>query len=855
MRPIYKFELSAGETTQRAFPIYKDDLAKDFEKESGQEFFRAKLSGNLTFESADYEFIVGKAFDTEFGLEIFVSTDAGQTWVSYWRGKFYKTDCEFDIDSGTVVVKPTVVDIYNDVLAGLDKEFNLIDLAPDIVQVYADKRPIVQMYIPGQSSIACFMGGSYWEQDCEVVGETDTVEVSGESVNKLTAYLFFNKLAAKRVIQTEGVSTIPDVFMGDQPASNFTDFTFTNGAYKFIYRAVGTGSGSEFYFEIARVSDSVVMWRYSGVYDASHTTPPFGEISYNLTPVIGSGATGVVQMSWYDIPVYARYVCDVSVINNFPTFKIPVDDLTGQNPNYHYVFPYGRTGVVYFGTGLTATPNKWGLYQPGQYYQPPQVSQNPELFPVSRSAWGRVSVWFTFFRYDIADDIAGRKQFVIKHAYSLSSVISVLLGQIATGITHEPTTAYSQFLYGENLLEITQTLLITPKSNVVTAGYDQPAQNAPITLRQVLNMLRDCFRCYWFIDSSNRFRVEHIKFFMNGGSYTATPVIGVDLTAQKVTRNGKPWAFGLDQYRYEKPEMAARYQFGWMDEVTQFFNGYPMEIVSKYVNPEMIEQITVAGFTSDIDYIIMNPGGVSKDGFVLLSAVLTNVSSGEVSIDVSAITSCGSYIDANGKWATQYVNNYYGGLVNVTAYRGKNYKIVSSGGGSYAFVKSGVSLGNAVDFATGWSAYEAMPGDGTEYTGVIPDDAVYLYVYLQSAGTSYRPRSITILGVQSTEFVLPYYEFTKGVTEHRLQNGYVAFYFLENYYVYDMPASQFKVNGVTYTAQGVKRLKSQNVNFPALADPDLQKLIKTNIGNGTIEKLSVNLSSRNAKTTLRYDTE
>lgn len=846
MRPIYKFELSAGETTQRAFPIYKEDLTKDFEKESGQEFFRAKLSGNLTFESADYEFIVEKAFDTEFGLEIFVSTDAGQTWVSYWRGKFYKTDCEFDIDSETVVVKPTLLDVYNDVLDGLDKEYNLIDLAPEIAQVYADKRPIVQMYIPGQSVIACFMGGSWWEQDCEIVNESDTVEVEGQSKNKLTEYLFFNRIAAKRVIQTAGVSTIPDVFIGDQPASNFTDFTFTNGAYKFIYRAVGTGSGTDFYFEIARVSDSVVMWRYSGVYDDSHTTPPFGEISYNLTPVIGSGATGIVQMSWYDIPVYARYVCDVSEINNFPTFKIPVDDITGLNPNYHYVFPYGRTDVVYFSTELTETPNKWGLYQPGKYYQPPQVSQNPELFPVSRNAWGRVSVWFSFFRYDVADDIAGRKQFVIKHAYPLSSVISVLLGQIASDITHEATVAYSQFLYGENILGITQTLLITPKSNIVSAGYDQPAQNAPITLRQVLAMLRDCFRCYWFIDEQKRFRVEHIQFFRNGGSYSQSPQIGIDLTSQRVSRNGKPWAFGLDKYGYEKPEMAARYQFGWMDNVTEYFNGFPIDIVSKYVNPAMIEQINISGFTSDVDYILMNPNAVSKDGFVLLSAL-----------------SGGEYVelpwDSPQLWSSTRWYKFLSGTLktgdvldfSITDYT--NYDI------SVYICRTKEYAGTMV-YDTGWVAADVhkviSASENDCYVRVTIRRKNNGNISIQTGNDLVSVcKVVRNIDEHPGSYVLPYYEFIKGVTEHRLQNGYVSFYFLENYYVYDMPAPQFSVNGIEYTAIGVKRLKTQSVNFPAPDDPDMLKLIKTNIGNGTIEKLSVNLSSRNAKTTLRYDTE
>ena len=164
-------------------------------------------------------------------------------------------------------------------------------------------------------------------------------------------------------------------------------------------------------------------------------------------------------------------------------------------------------------------------------------------------------------------------------------------------------------------------LFIVPKSNIITAGYDQPAQKAPVTLKRILDMLRDCFRCYWFVDDQNRFRIEHISFFRNGGTYEqGDPNIGRDLTVEQVTRNGKKWAFGTSQFQFDKPEMAARYQFGWMDDVTQLFDGNPIDIVSKYVNPDNIEQIDVSQFTSDVDYILLNPGEISKDGFVLLSA-------------------------------------------------------------------------------------------------------------------------------------------------------------------------------------------------------------------------------------------
>ena len=268
---------------------------------------------------------------------------------------------------------------------------------------------------------------------------------------------------------------------------------------------------------------------------------------------------------------------------------------------------------------------------------------------------------------------------------------------------------------------------------MISLGYDQPAQKAPITLKQVLDMLRDCFRCYWYVDSENRFRIEHVSYFMNGGAYPGTPnfpKIGRRLDNEMVTRTGKAWATGTSKFRFDKPDMAARYQFGWMDDVTQLFEGNPIDILSKFVNPDNIEQINVAQFTSDVDYILLNPNEISKDGFVLLSAILVD------------------------------------------------------------------------------GAYK-----------------------------------------------LPYLNFPLNNVDHYLQNAYVAFIFLQGYYDYDMPALNYRVNGIDMVASGVKKLKTQTLNFPCYADPNPMELIKTFIGNGTIQKLSINLSSRNANATLKYDTE
>lgn len=810
MNPIYKFQLSAGSVTQRAFPTYKDDLAKDFEKESGQEFFRAKLSGNLTFQSNDYTFIVSQAFDTQFVLEIFISYNAGQSWTSYWRGTFWKTDCEFDNDAETVTVQPSVWDQYNDVLAGLDKEYNLIELAPEIVPVKADKRPMIQVYVPGQSVIGCFLSGMWWEQEVEPESdETKLVNNYHFSLNKKQRIL--------DITQTGGPA-LPDFVMGEPDENQLFDIRKDGYRFRVFYDDVTDPDNPFYMWDISR--NNARMWSYK-----SYASLPNVPYSVTLSPV-ASDATGDVTLYVHDLPVYSRFVCDTKTIvmgdSTLNTYEIPADDIVENNRNYHYVIGYYFPDTIIFSSVLVSTPTQWGLYQPGQYYYNPSAGFG-EAFPVARNAWGRISIWFVFSSLDWIVEKSARQPFTIRHAYPLSSVISVLLAKIAPGITHEGTTDYSQFLYGQNLIGVTQMLFITPKSNLVTAGYDQPAQKAPITLNDVLAMLRDCFRCYWFIDAQNRLRIEHIQYFRNGGSYSVSPVVGIDLTAQQVPRNGKEWAFARNQYKFDKPEMAARYQFGWMDDVTQLFGGYPIDIISKYVNPDNIEQISVAKFTSDIDYILLNPGTISKDGFALLAGIEQNVLSAPETYTLKG----NDYVVFRSPMPEEW--------------KGKDAKLRFVLSGGTAFFRLFLTDGT-------YTQYDFVAGT-TETAIPIPTNAREILLY----GTS--GQTIRFDFVKIGTYGLPYINFSINGSGHRLQNAYVAFCFLQQYYAYDMPAPRYEINGKQMNACGVKKLKSQTLRFPVLNDPDLVELVKTNLGNGTIEKLSVNLSSRNANATLKYDTE
>lgn len=833
MNPIYKFNISANGTTQRAYPIYGDDLSKDFEKESNEEFFRAKLSGELTFERDDYTFILDKAFDTKFGVEILISYNAGSRWVSYWKGYFYKTDCTFDEDSRTVTVSPTVDDVYKAVLDGIDKEFDLIALAPEITTVKCDKRPMIQVYVPGQTVIGCFLAGMYWETECEAVTSNQAL---------IDTYHFAN-IRTQRVarVESQGSPTIPDVYMGAAPSVEGNSYTYTNGTHRLVYTYETTGGVATQTWQIVRVSGSVVMWQYQQT-----GQPTVGDKTITLTAVSGSGASGNVQLYIHDVPVYARYICDVETINTVTTFPIPDNDLAANNRNYHRVSPYNVQDTIFFSSRLTSTPTQWGIFQPGQYYQEPAGGYYVgEFFPVARSAWGRVSIWFAFSPADWLIEESARASVTIRDTYPIYSVISVLLGQIAPGVTHSGNTNYSQFLYGTNFVTgRSQNLVITPKSNVISVNYDQPAQRAPITLRQVLNMLRDCFRCYWWIDTAtNALRIEHIVYFMNGGSYSGTPSIGIDLVAQTVARNGKEWAFGCNQYKFDKPEMAARYQFGWMDDVTQLFDGYPIDIISGYVQQDKIEQISVNQFTSDIDYILLNPNAISKDGFAMMTIEQTETpvqtwEDGLGGADFSANDMTGTF-----EWTIPQILRGKTVRLTMTATQ------IGSSVGVYGYTAD--ENGSAISVKT--SLFADSPTGTFEF--YIEPNAEYFEVY-SSEQYSFVVTSILYLVEGGTEEVwkVPYLDLNNDQA-HILQNGYLAFAFLQKYYRYDMPAPNYKINDESFIAIGTKKLKRQSIDFPALNDPNLQQLVKTNLGNGRIAKLSINLSSRNAETELLYDTE
>lgn len=816
-------------------PVYKDDLAKEYELETNQRFYRAKLSGKISFIRQDYEYIVARSFETQFTVYLYKSNDNGITWLNYYMGKFFNTDCEFDIDNKKCTVQPDTLDEYNDVLAGLEKEYNLISITPKIERLLVQKRPLIQVYIPGDSVVSCFIGGTNWEQDANVVTDRNAL------VNTYH-FALCNMLKEMNVTINGTPTAINGLYSGRMNISgnNFSGSLYPNTTTGY-YITVSMQYVPPFFdivqCKIIRSSDGAEMFTYqtnvggTGVWD---------NLDFTMNAVTANGATGTARVEMATYNLYVRYLLDVDNIRGLNTYPLPTDDIVDYNRNYRRAIGYA-IDIGYISNRSSTTPTEWGIRDDGTYFLPPGSIWGQVFYPIARSTWRYASIWFGFSMYDEYLEVDGRKTYTIRDNFPIGSCIQALLNQFAPGITHEETAEYSQFLYGGNnpiVYNQNFRLFVSQKSNILVGDYQQPAQKAPTTLQQFTNMLRDCFRCFWYIEDG-KFKIEHILWFRNGGSYSGGQVIGTDLTTLLNIRNGKTWGFASSKYSFDKVEMPERFQFKWMDDVTTAFEGLPMQVISKYVTAGKIEEVNVSNFTSDFDMMILNPSAMSNDGFALFAAVNANALTNDDS---------GLYPGFGGTTGTDGLTTPTYGIRPECVGRSAvlNFVPYSNGSGTGRIVFYN-SNGNVISTQGNFTA----DGILKQITVTIPNAATAIGLTVTGTVTAYFYGLLV-----SNQYELPYVKMTIDNVDYFLQNGYLAFINLQpGYWRYDLPARQIEINGSTTYALGIERKKKQTVTFPSIDDPDPMKLVKTNIGSGQINKISITLHSRMTKTTLMYDTE
>ena len=821
---------------RQAYPIFGDDLVKNYKRESNQVFFRETLEGKLTFMKDDYEYIMASSIDSYNCVLIERSLDNGLTWTHFYTGYFFRTDCTINPVNKSVSVELQPLDGYTNIIAGLDKEFDLIELAPEIEPVSLFKRPAIQVYVAGDTVLTSFVSGTYFEQDA--------LQVTDEE--KLESVYHFNNCGYVREL-----SIIPD----PSGTGNNAEILGTYAGYE-AERALAEPPGTtQVYTKIGNpdivveILDaetngviSVIVKRIS-TNEALAANTVFAPLSPGDEWImLANSGSESYRMSYIQTPLFARVLTDIDYIQGKTLYDLPAEDIVSTNINYKKVFGIDPKAFV-ISTHFSDEPTEYGLYQPGKYFTKPTGYYSDALYPVGRSQWVSASIWFKSTLVGKLFDTLARAQYSLRHAYTLQSCISKLLGQIEPAVKHDASSSaflnnFDNDFNNKNPISALQfKVFITQKTNMLKGEYDQPAQKALITLGQILNMLRDCFQCYWYVSGQN-FKIEHISYFQNGLSYTAATDIDYDLSQLLHPRSRKPWDYDLDEYSFNKEEMPERYQFDWSDDVTFPFKGYPIEVLSRYVKKGNIETISVSNFVSDVDMMLLSPSSFNNDGFALLVAVPENLLTSTYNFDVPADTIMeGVTLKKEIPVDSHCIIKGFSNTGDVTYW-------------GYFLDAAGNALGstNGVDIGS--------LGGSFTIEGIAPAGTVKIELwqadFTQIPAVRGRIESVTADSV----LTLPIVSRTINLTEYNMQNGYAAFCDLqERYYLRSLPAKKVRINKVPRTVKPT-RGKKQDVSFPLLLDTfDPHKLVRTSLGDGQVQEAKLNLDTNLIRATLLYDTE
>lgn len=635
---------------QSVNPHYKE-LNKKYSKENGQEFFRISLDGKINLFGQDYEQVSNSNLEDQFIFAIEKYNRTSAKWLEYYKGEFSKTDCKFDHAKKKCELKTSPIDDYNEVMNKYENTYDLVKLAPEITKINMHKRSLMQVYVRGANSISNFFGGTYWEDDVNEV-----IDSHNDLVNKY--YFAYLKAGNEFYVKNAGLSEVNGVYAG-------TNGNWDNWNGYTCYLDITEANPN--YIYIKRNRDNTVLYKSEKAWTALDPNNIYiGREDVVMVNVNDSTDKFTIE-SPFVYHIYRRLLCDVDTVTDSSgtknTYDLPAEDFVVDNRNYKKCI--GLTGGLFFCTSRAVDePTRYGLNDYGQYFTNQFIPSSTGLerpLPISKNSWANASLWYVYDSFYSIWEERFRKQYTLKDSWSIAAVIKALLKQIDPTLKHEATAEYSQFLYDKSTPFgfARFYVYLTQKTNILKGDYDQPAQKAEISLEELTKMLRDCFRCYWYIEDG-KFKVEHVLFFINGGAYTTSANTQLDFTKLTDQFNKKLSSYFQSEIEYDKTDLAQRYEFNWMDDATELFGGVTLDVKSNYVQKDKVEEINASQFSADVDYMLFNPSAFSNEGFALLCPIKNGNNYELPIINVNLI-------DENEDQYTATAQNWYASWIYLTA--------------------------------------------------------------------------------------------------------------------------------------------------------------------------------------------
>lgn len=606
-------------------PVFGDDVKLKIAQEENQVFLRSKIDGKIKFVGSDFDFIASCSHDTEFTLEV----KRGSS--SFGSGTFLKSDCDLNYDDKTCDVKMTITDRYEKFLANYDNKYNLVKLAPATQELVMTKRSVLQIYMFGDTKITNYVGNMSFESDA-----TNNAQAMSEAAILTKAFTKVRQYVVFKIEMTNSAySYLDGTYYGDITGNSSERIWRSDQQYYISYYGGGVYSRTFFTANGTRVhhgTDDMIGIQFEAGYAHS-----MGNIM-----VLDIGGDTQIGWAYYDFRnIFARLLTDKSSISGWsdtPVAISSIQDDIGANNTSNFQYAVGATSLnlynnIIISLATQSDPTEWGEDGNGKYFvQPSPSSVDNVVFAIGWNMWIPMSFWLegTSTLYSTIGSKLDTT-YTLPDAYPLHEAISKLLKEVDSSVTFTNSALHSNFLYQPNgfgqaflptpILWDDRYLFVTPITNVKKTRYEQAAQRGDMTLKQLLDMLRNVYQCYWYIDDYNRLVIEHISFFKHGRNYIlGASDIDVDLTTMKDMPNGLPWAFGTNGLSHKRNLCPRRYEFAWGGECTPQFNGEAIDIEDAYVSTDKKEKVQVNNFTADIDYTVINPSGVDDDIYALIEA-------------------------------------------------------------------------------------------------------------------------------------------------------------------------------------------------------------------------------------------
>lgn len=642
--------------THKANPHFKS-MNVVIKKETNQEFFRKSLDSKITLWQSDFDYVKNKSIDDNLYFCLI------QNDTAIVESIFNKIDCKYDYTKKSVELKLTPFDNYTNILNKYETAYNLVKLSPKNNFVMLTKRAFIQIYLKGGNTVSNYANGVYWEDDVNEViddenelikkyyfakgykyyeyntGKSVTVENGGDWNFSTGEYVKFIKLY-------DAFRETPDIIKYDAAEGEIIEYSIKNNkAYSFYNQSVvdvrvnksllysiyiiKAYINNKIYYSEALYADTIGLEK---IFLTNQNSNAYALQTLDKSSKLYLGNNIIEQA------VFARLICDKDSFDDKTIYKLPKDNFISESINYKNCIgikiendEINENNLIHIAISNTFSkdPTEYGMNDFGTYFTMPYSQNNRNYMPVCKNSWANTSIWVYF-----GNDIKGyeafndyiydyNKSYIIKDATPLCEVISVLLKQINPIIKHDNNC--SKFLYSDNEYASSKflygcKLFITQKTNILKGNYDQAAQKAEITLKSIFEMLRDCFKCYWYIDNENNLKIEHISYFENGLSYSNSDINKFNSLKYKDAFNKKGILYSQYELEYNDSDLYSQYKFKWMDDSTDSMANLILKFNNNYLSDKSDKDITISDFSTDIDYMLSNPDKFSNDGFALLAA-------------------------------------------------------------------------------------------------------------------------------------------------------------------------------------------------------------------------------------------